>query len=138
MTIEDKTPSPTLDSAATNGGNGAPAPNRVVEVGPDYHDHEPHFSPHDLARFELAQERVVTATQAIELCKRAADIAQREHAKNMQAIANEVAKLLDSKSARERALVDLRLELSKLYDMDLATIAYDDETGRIRFLPTEE
>lgn len=109
--------------------------NRVVETGPDHRDGEMYFSPHDLVRFELAQERVVNVDQAIELRRREASEAQRQHDARMQSIAVEVAKLRALKSKREDALRDLRAELAKVYDLDLARITYDDETGLIRILP---
>jgi hypothetical protein len=111
---------------------------RIVQTGPDFHDGEPHFSPFDLARFELAQDRVVIIQQAIELRRRDAEEADRLHREKMHGIAIETAKLRALKERRDQELRALRAELSTLYDLDLARITYDDETGRIRHLPEGE
>lgn len=98
-----------------------------------------YFSGYDLARYELRQERILSAGQAINLKKAEMEAIKREFAARSTAINLDLGRLNSEFKQRKSSLLALQRELSDLYGIeDFSRVTYDDETGRINDIEYDE
>lgn len=100
--------------------------------GPVTVDGHMHMSEQDLFHFELAQERIQSVLQQVQLnTLRAAEIKRQaeEQIRTLQSNNNQLAGI---KMQREKELKDLRDAMSRAYGgLDWTKVSYDDKTGKI-------
>lgn len=111
--------------------------------GPVYLDGCLHFSPNDLIRYELLQERVTSVLQQIGLNtaekERTANAANKEIERISKEAKDKIAaldgarlSLVSTGKTREEELRKFQLGLGVLYNgLDIQKISYDDSSGRI-------
>ena len=111
-------------------------------TGPVLVDGFLHFSPYDLARYELAQAKVLNSLQAIGLKKAEVDRTRRDYEDNLRQLnrdfgersrqLNDDTQVVSQVSVRaEQELLALQQELQVSYNLDFSKISYDDVTGKI-------
>jgi hypothetical protein len=105
-----------------------------VQTGPMIIDGYLHFSPYDLARLELAQAKVVNATQADKLKRAEGDQARRVYEDTIRKLNDELAYILAAGKVAESELRALQKEFEAAYKLDFTQVTYDDKTGKISVL----
>ena len=104
---------------------------RRPQVGPVSVDSVVHFSPYDLARYEAAQGRVANALQAVLLKKAEVEQKRREFQDWLVRAQAELVSLQQDANAKQAAMKALQTECEGLYELDFASVTYDDLTGRL-------
>lgn len=109
-----------------------PMKNTLGIKGPVSVDGQMHMSEQDLFHFELAQERVQSVMQQIQLnTLRAADI-KRQAEEQVRVLTSNNNQLAAIKMMREKELACVREAMYKAYNMlDWTKVSYDDKTGKI-------
>ncbi len=99
--------------------------------GPIYVDGNMCFSPLDLARYELAQAKVINNLQLLKLGAARVDELKRQFQDNMAVLNREQAEVNVFQRKLEADLLSMQTELASKYGINLQRITYDDVTGRI-------
>lgn len=111
---------------------------RVVPVaaqsGPVIIEGYLHFSPFDLARYELAQAKVINTGQASSLKRAEGDQARRHYEDTIRRLNDELIAIMAAGKLAEADLLALQKELECLYKLDFTQVTYDDKTGKISVL----
>lgn len=89
------------------------------------------FTSHDLARYELAQHRVLNDSQAIKLRKSEIERANIEAAQKVAKLTSEIKMLVNAQKEHAVELKALQDEIGSTYNIDMSQVSYDDATGRI-------
>lgn len=105
-----------------------------VQTGPMIIEGYLHFSPYDLARLELAQAKLVNATQADKLKRAEGDQARRVYEDTIRKLNEELAFILAAGKVAESELGALQKEFEASYKLDFTQVTYDDKTGKILVL----
>lgn len=100
--------------------------------GPRIIDGLLHFSEIDLYRYELAQQKVMTALLSITQKKNEAEKAKSDAEHRQKAYLIEIADLTSFAKTQESELRALQEDLATTYEVDVNAITYDDVTGKIR------
>lgn len=112
----------------------APVEPSVPGSGPIIVDGFLHFSPLDLARYELAQAKVLNALQSIGLKRSELETARRQFEDRSRAISAELEQIVAISRKNESELMGLQSELQTTYGLDFKQVAYDDVSGKITVL----
>lgn len=102
--------------------------------GPHLQDGMLYFGPLDLARYELAQAKVLNSLQAIGLKKAEIDSAKRSYEDHIRRINGELTVITQAATRAEGELRTLQNELQESYKLDFTQVGYDDSTGKISVL----
>jgi hypothetical protein len=119
-----------------NGTSGTPVPEEEsILQGPIFKEGVKHFSPLDLARFELAQAKVIDAQKDIRLAQMDMNQLRLNFEQAAKAMQDRHAAALVALRTHEKALMDLRQEVAKVYQVDINKITYNDTSGEIMYPP---
>lgn len=105
-----------------------------AQCGPVTIDGYLHFSPFDLARYELAQAKVINIGQATSLKRAEAEQARRHYEDTIRKLNDELLAIMAASKVAESDLKSLQKELEELYKLDFSQVTYDDKTGKISVL----
>jgi hypothetical protein len=113
----------------------APSKYKSSLAGPIYIDGVKAFSPLDLAKYELAQNKVQLTQQDMLLKQHELNQLKYNFEKAVGVLQMQAAETKAQQLEAERALAAIRAEVANVYEVDPEFMAYDDQTGRIRVLP---
>lgn len=105
-----------------------------TRVGPVYDGGFLHFSPFDLTRYELAQQRVMGALQAVGLKNAAIELRKRAFEEELRTLSADAGVLVQEAQKQQQGLLNLQQELAGIYELDFSKVTYDDISGRIFLL----
>jgi hypothetical protein len=128
-----------LGAKKTKSGNGKKenklsekAQRTHVLSGPVIVDGLVHFSPYDLARFELVQHKVANMRQAL-LLKRSEQLTlQHGYEVTSRKLREEEVQIEALLRVKEQEWKQLRDELQGLYKLNFDELTYDDTTGLLK------
>lgn len=123
-----ETQAPTVDPPLTVANSEAHVGTRI---GPVIVEGCKHLSPYDLARYELAQSRVVAANQALGLKILLTEKTKREAEAQLLKMQAEQDGIRTEMNLRQTALQELQTELAGLYGLDFQVVSYDDQSGKL-------
>lgn len=106
-----------------------------VLQGPIFKGGVKHFSPVDLMRFELTQAKVVDSQKDIRLAQSDMDQLKLNFERAAKMLQDRHATALVSLRQNEKALMILRKDIEKVYDVDCNKITYNDTSGEIMIPP---
>ena len=112
----------------------AKTPEASVLKGPVMVEGVKHLDPMDLMRFELAQHKVKSATQEVQLKQAEMEQLKNNFERGVGLLRQQQAELAIHQRQAQQELFRLQEEVERVYDVKVSEITYDDVSGRIRNL----